>query len=232
MMETTVSVDKTFWTRPALGFRVMEPMLRSKITRLKERTGKFLDKSSSTATRLHLPSVQKDETVILFSETLMLELERRGIALSLPEHFAKGGKRDQRFYYYAAPDTIVRSTYSPDGSVRALDKRFQFKQAIALSRFEAPATNLLNLMMKEPAEPGVTPELRMKELSGLMRSVNDERFTRHGSYMLDATITTLCGLEIDAAMKTEWFDAAIAEVAEKNGWVKQFPAEKAESSGA
>lgn len=220
-MESTVSVDETFWTRPALGFRVVEPKWRSKIARLKERTGKLFDRPGSTITRLHLPSVQKLETLILFSETLLLDLERRGIAFSLPGEFVRRQEGKHRFYYYAAPDTQVRFA-GWENFASEKDMRLQRKQAVLLSRFEATAADLFHAMMSEPAEPGVTPELRMKELNTLMRSVDDERFTKDGSYVLDAVITTLCGLDIDSAFRTEWFEAKITEVINKNGWVNQF----------
>lgn len=221
-MKCTVSVDEMFWSRHALGFRVVEPMWRSKIARLKERTGKLLDKSDSPVTHIHLPSVQKNETVILFSETLILELERRGIAFSLPGEFVRRQEGKYHFYYYAAPDTQVRAAGQANDIASARDRGFQHKQAVILSGFEAPAANLFHLMMSEPAEPDVTPELRIKELITLMRNVDDERFTNDGSYVLDAVITTLCGLDIDSAFRTEWFEAKITEVVNKNGWVNQF----------
>lgn len=219
MTRCTVSVDETFWSLPGLGFQVMEPMFRSRIARLKERTEKLLGRSDSTVTHLRLPSVQKDETVILFSETILLELERKGIAFSLSEYFVRGQEGERRFYYYAVPNTMVRaSSYLLDGSV-SMEDEFA---AIDLSRFEAPAANLLNLMMSEPAEPGVTPELRMKELVALVRNIRGERFSKKGFFVLKAALATLCGLDIDAAFRTEWYAASITEVINKNGWVKQF----------
>lgn len=92
------------------------------------------------------------------------------------------------------------------------------KQAVALTRFDTTAALLLNSLMSKPAEPGVTPELRMREVSALLRSA---KFAEP-RYILDAALTALCGQELDSSMKTDWFKQQIVELQVKNGWVKQF----------
>lgn len=96
-MEYTVSVENEFWTSPALGFQVIEPICGSKLSRWAQQLSQLVTKDKSIFTRLSLPKVRRGEMVILLSGTLVQYLEQKGFALWLPEGFKKRTKGEHLF---------------------------------------------------------------------------------------------------------------------------------------
>lgn len=214
-----LTLGKAFWIRPGFGFMVVrsEPFRGANIAAT---IMEFINKRNLFVSHIFLRFAGTEEQRVLFvSDKLLNELEERGIPFSLQSSLMRRKRFGQVFYYRVMSEDEITAynafLSNPDEPVETI--------------FEQTLANLLDSMLREPVENNVQLQLRADELISLGNKVCFAHFTDQGKYELLDTISYLCHSKA-------WDDTAITpqsvleKIVDQNGWVKQFPPEKIESS--
>lgn len=215
-----LKLGKAFWMRPGFGFMGVrsEPFRGANIAAT---VMEFINKRNLFVSHIFLRFAGITEQRVLFvSDKFLNELEKRGIPFPLQSSLMGKKWFGQVFYYHVMSEDEITAydafLSNPDEPVETI--------------FEQTLANLLDSMLREPVENNVELQLRADELISLGNKVSFAHFTDQGKYELLDAIHYLCHSKAwdDTAITPQ---SVIEKIVDQNGWVKQFPPDKVESSG-